>query len=47
MDAEGIKIKMMTVSLGSSLASEGIFVFVDLWEAKASSRGTHNEIVVS
>jgi len=23
----------MTVSLGSSLASEGMFLFVDLWEA--------------
>ena len=32
MDEE--KIKMMTVSLGSSLASEGICLFVDLWEAQ-------------
>ena len=31
MDEE--KIKWMTVSLGSSLASEGICLFVDLWEA--------------
>ena len=37
MDEEEInlkKIKWMTVSLGSSLASEGIFLFVDLWEAQ-------------
>ena len=33
-DEEEIKIKMMTVSLGSSLASEGICLFVDLWEAQ-------------
>ena len=32
MDEEKIKIKM--VSLGSSLASEGICLFVDLWEAQ-------------
>ena len=34
MDEENIKIKWMTVSLGSSLASEGICLFVDLWEAQ-------------
>ena len=28
------KQKWMTVSLGSSLASEGICLFVDLWEAQ-------------
>ena len=28
------KEKWMTVSLGSSLASEGICLFVDLWEAQ-------------
>ena len=28
------KNKWMTVSLGSSLASEGICLFVDLWEAQ-------------
>ena len=27
------KTKWMTVSLGTSLASEGICLFVDLWEA--------------
>ena len=40
----------MTVSLGSSLASEGICLFVDLcWlvEGAALSRRTQNEIVVS
>ena len=47
MDEEEIKIKMMTASLASSLALGGIFVFVDLWEAKSSSRGTQNEIVIS
>ena len=36
----------MTVSLGSSLASEGICLFVDLWEASLVSE-TQNEIVVS
>ena len=34
MDEEKIKIKWMTVSLGSSLASEGICLFVDMWEAQ-------------
>ena len=34
MDEEEIKIKMDDVSLGSSLASEGIVLFVDLWEAQ-------------
>ena len=34
MDEEKTMIKMMTVSLGSSLASEGICLFVDLWEAQ-------------
>ena len=35
MEAEEIKIKMDAVSLGSSLASEGICrLFVDLWEAQ-------------
>ena len=29
-----MKIKMDAVSLGSSLASEGICLFVDLWEAQ-------------
>ena len=28
------KEKRMTMSLGSSLASEGICLFVDLWEAQ-------------
>ena len=28
------KYKWLTVSLGSSLASEGICLFVDLWEAQ-------------
>ena len=40
----------MTVSLGSSLASKGICLFVDLcWlvEGAALSRRTQNEIVVS
>ena len=32
MDEEKTKIK--TVSLGSSLASEGICLFVDLWEVQ-------------
>ena len=34
MAEEKIKIKWMTASLGSSLASEGICLFVDLWEAQ-------------
>ena len=35
MDEEEEKRKKwMTVSLGSSLASEGICLFVDLWEAQ-------------
>ena len=34
MDEEKLKLKRMTVSLGSSLASEGICLFVDLWEAQ-------------
>ena len=34
MDEEKIKIKWITMSLGSSLASEGICLFVDLWEAQ-------------
>ena len=34
MDEEKEKKKRMTVSLGSSLASEGICLFVDLWEAQ-------------
>ena len=35
MDEEKNKQKQwMTVSLGSSLASEGICLFVDLWEAQ-------------
>ena len=29
-----MKIKMDDVSLGSSLATEGISLFVDLWEAQ-------------
>ena len=35
MDEEKKK-KWMTVSLGASLASEGICLFVDLWEAQPS-----------
>ena len=39
------KLKWMTVSLGSSLASEGICLFVaDLWKAHLVSE-TQNEIV--
>ena len=34
MDEEKIKIKMDDVSLGSSLASEGICLCVDLWDAQ-------------
>ena len=34
MDEEKEKEKWMTVSLGSSFASEGICLFVDLWEAQ-------------
>ena len=34
MNEEKTKIKWMTVSLGSSLASEGICLFVDLWKAQ-------------
>ena len=34
MDEETINIKWMTVLLSSSLASEGICLFVDLWEAQ-------------
>ena len=35
MDEEEIKIKMDDgVAAGSSLASEGICLFVDLWEAQ-------------
>ena len=34
MDEEKLKLKRMTVSLGSSLASEGICLFVDLWEVQ-------------
>ena len=34
MDEEKIEIKWMTESLGSSLASEGICLFVGLWEAQ-------------
>ena len=35
MDEEEKKeTKCMTVSLGSSLASEGICLFVDLWEVQ-------------
>ena len=41
-----MKKKWMTVSLGSSLASEGICLFVDMWEAQLVSE-TQNEIVVS
>ena len=33
MDEEGRRKKWMTVSLGTSLASEGICLLVDLWEA--------------
>ena len=38
MDEEKQKLKWMTVSLGSSLASEGICLFVDLWEAQPCLR---------
>jgi len=38
--------KWMTVSLGFSLALEGICLFVDLWKAQLVSE-TQNEIVVS
>ena len=34
MAEEEIKINMDDVSLGSSLVSEGICLFVDLWEAQ-------------
>ena len=35
MEEEYIQIKMYDgVTIGSSLASEGFFVFVDLWEAQ-------------
>ena len=34
MDEEKKRKKRMTVSLGSSLASDGIYLFVDLWEAQ-------------
>ena len=34
MDEERIKLQWMTVSLGSSLASGGICLLVDLWEAQ-------------
>ena len=34
MDEEKIKIKMDGCDVGSSLASEGICLFVDLWEAQ-------------
>ena len=43
------KTKWMTVSRGSSLASEGISLFVDLW-VRVRVRNvseTQNEIVVS
>ena len=41
-----MKIKMETVSLGSSLALEGICLFVDLWEAQPCL-GDQNETAVS
>ena len=34
MNEEKVKEKWMTVSLGSSLASGRICLFVDLWEAQ-------------
>ena len=34
MNEEKTKIKCMTVSLGFSLASEGVCLFVDLWKAQ-------------
>ena len=34
MDEEKKIYKKMTVSIGSSLASDGICLFVDLWEAQ-------------
>ena len=34
MDEEEIKMKWMTVSLNTSLTSEGICLFVDLWGAQ-------------
>ena len=47
MDEEERKRNWMTVSLGTSLASEGIqCLFADLWEGSLIS-GTQNDIVVS
>ena len=46
MDEEEIKMKWMTVSLNTSLASEGICLFVDLLGRSLVSE-TQNEIVVS
>ena len=45
MAEEEIKIKMDD-HVDTSLASEGICLFVDLWEARLVS-ATQNEIVVS
>ena len=39
--------KWMTVSLDSSLASEGICLFVDLWETQPCLGDPENEIAVS
>ena len=39
MDEEKQNKKWMTVSLGSSLASEGVCLFVDLWEAQPCHLG--------
>ena len=44
MDEEEIKIKMDTVSLGSSLPSEGIFYLLTCGRRSLVS-GTQNEIV--
>ena len=44
MDEEKRKEKRMTVSLGTSLASNGICLFVDLWGHSLVS-GIQNEIV--
>ena len=35
VDGEGRKKKWMSASLGTSLASEGVCLFVDLWEAQS------------
>ena len=47
MDEEEIKIKMDDVSLGSSLASEGIVFYLLTCGRRNLISGTQNEIVVS